>query len=74
MYDISLPLIARISFSDIKNLSFSFILSSVRPSKVISPPSYFPGGVSTSLAMDMLEILFPQPDSPTSPSVSPFLT
>ena len=41
------------------------------PSKTISPDTIRPGGSGTSRATDSADTLLPQPDSPTSPRVSP---
>ena len=41
------------------------------PSKRIAPPTMRPGGVGTSRMIDSAVTLLPQPDSPTTPSVSP---
>ena len=48
-------------------------LSSSRlvPSKRIAPPTIRPGGSATRRRMDSAVTLLPQPDSPTTPSVSP---
>ncbi|MPN48097.1 hypothetical protein SDC9_195701 [bioreactor metagenome] len=66
MKDISFPLISLILSSETFNMS--------SPLNNISPPSYFPGGVSTNLTNDIQDMLLPQPDSPTMPKVSPSFT
>ncbi len=61
--EMSLPRIASISLS----------LSSSRfvPSNRMAPPTIRPGGSATRRRMDSAVTLLPQPDSPTTPSVSP---
>src|SRR5437867_4506862 len=39
---------------------------------MIRPPTIRPGGSGTSLIMDSAVIVFPEPLSPTTPSVSPW--
>src|SRR3978361_643410 len=58
-----LPLMARISSSSRPSSSV--------PSSVTEPPTMRPGGVATSRMIDSAVTLLPQPDSPTTPSVSP---
>jgi hypothetical protein len=41
------------------------------PSKRISPPAIRPGGMGMSRMTEAAVTLLPQPDSPTSPRVSP---
>ena len=41
------------------------------PPQRIAPPTISPGGSGTNLIIDRAVILFPQPDSPTIPNVSP---
>src|SRR6516225_5767706 len=38
----------------------------------MAPPRNLPGGLGTSLKIEVAVTLLPQPDSPTSPSVRPF--
>src|SRR5262245_60816362 len=42
-----------------------------RPCQKIWPATMRPGGIGTSLRMDMAVTVLPQPDSPTTPTVSP---
>jgi hypothetical protein len=63
MNPISLPRRWRISSESILRMSI--------PSKTILPLTIRPGGFGTSRAIDSAVTLFPQPDSPTRPSVSP---
>src|SRR5262245_12663768 len=42
-----------------------------RPCQRIWPATMRPGGIGTSLRTDMAVTVLPQPDSPTTPSVSP---
>src|SRR5438093_8265719 len=58
-----LPRSARISFSESDNR--------LRPLKITSPPTMRPGGLGISRMIDRLVTDFPDPDSPTMPSVSP---
>ena len=44
------------------------------PSKRIAPPTIRPGGSATRRSTDSAVTLLPQPDSPTTPSVSPIRT
>ena len=55
-------------------ISSSSILRRSSPSKRISPPTIFPGGLGISRRIESALTLLPQPDSPTSPSVSPSST
>src|SRR5918994_261403 len=59
----SLPLIACIRFSLTSSRSW--------PSKRISPSGYSTGGLGLSCMTESAVTLFPLPDSPTIPSVSP---
>ena len=45
-----------------------------RPSSVMLPPTIRPGGSGTSCMMESAVMLLPQPDSPTTASVSPRLS
>ena len=63
MKPIFLPRSRRISSLD----SFRTLM----PSRMISPATILPGGLGISLVSESAVTLFPQPDSPTSPSVSP---
>ena len=53
--------------------SSSFSASTSRPSKVMLPATILPGS-GTSRRMERAVIDFPDPDSPTMPTVSPRLT
>src|SRR4030043_1976990 len=58
-------------------LPLTFLISDVdsfrmsTPSKRISPPAIRPGGRGTRRMMELAVTVLPQPDSPTSPKVSP---
>ena len=56
-----------------RSLRMSSTLSLRRsiPSNMIEPATILPGGSGTRRAIDRAVTLLPQPDSPTSPSVSP---
>ena len=43
------------------------------PSKIMAPFEIFPGS-SIRFIIALPKVLFPDPDSPTRPSISPFLT
>src|SRR3954447_16066742 len=51
--------------------SLAGIFSRSRPSKRISPPTIRPGGLWISPRIDIAVTLLPDPDSPTTPNVSP---
>ena len=59
------------SFPRMRRISASDSSSKFRPRNRISPPTIFPGGSGTSCITESAVTLFPQPDSPTTPSVSP---
>src|SRR6266700_941247 len=65
MYAISFPLICRIADSLRASRFF--------PSNSTVPPTILPG-CGTILNIDCAVTVFPEPDSPTSPSVSPLST
>ena len=44
------------------------------PLKKISPATILPGGLGIRRMIDSPVMLLPQPDSPTTPSVSPGMT
>jgi hypothetical protein len=64
--EISLPRIVRISASESDRRS--------RSPKRIEPPTMRPGGQAISRRIDIAVTLLPQPDSPTTASVSPAST
>ncbi|MDY7023457.1 MAG: hypothetical protein SWJ54_19235 [Cyanobacteriota bacterium] len=49
-------------------------MSKSSPSNRTFPPVIFPGGEGIKRNIDNTLILFPEPDSPTIPRVSPALT
>ena len=49
----------------------SDIFEDVVPSKRISPLAILPGGIGIRRMIESPVMLLPQPDSPTTPSVSP---
>ena len=63
---ISLPRIDRTSLSDIWRMS--------SPLKMTSPAAILPGGVGIKRMIESPVMLLPEPDSPTTPSVSPGMT
>src|SRR6185503_4180593 len=64
MNPISLPRSLRMPSAD--------SLSRSTPSKITEPETILPGGFGTSRVSESAVTLLPQPDSPTSPSVSPW--
>ncbi len=52
-------------------MSASLMVSSDLPLKSASPPSILPGGIGISRISVIAETDLPEPDSPTTPSVSP---
>jgi hypothetical protein len=60
--DSALPRLSSISRSESATRS--------TPSRTTFPPTIFPGGSGTSRMIDSAVMDFPQPDSPTMPSVS----
>ena len=65
--------IIEISLPRMRSISGSLSSSRSRPSKRIAPPTMRPGGLATRRRIDSAVTLLPQPDSPTTPSVSPRL-
>ena len=53
------------------SISFSLRSRMFSPSRMTSPPTMCPGGDGTSLIIERVVTDFPEPDSPTIPSVSP---
>src|SRR5207237_8859362 len=55
-------------------LSRREILNTARPTKRISPETFFPGGSRINRIIERFATDFPDPDSPTMPRVSPRLS
>ena len=51
--------------------SSSSILITSSPSKMISPDTIFPGGLGIKRKIERALTVFPQPLSPTNPTISP---
>ena len=62
------------SLPRMRRISFSSSFSRSCPWNMISPETILPGGEGMRRRMESAETLLPQPDSPTSPSVSPSST
>jgi hypothetical protein len=63
--------IIEISLPRIRRISRSLFLTRSWPSKSICPPAMRPGGVAIRRITERLVTDLPEPDSPTTPSVSP---
>ena len=62
------------SLPRMRSISVSVSSSKFLPCNRIEPPTMRPGGLATRRKMESAVTLFPHPDSPTTPSVSPLRT
>ena len=63
--------IMEISLPRTSSISVSVASSRFRPSSRMAPPTMRPGGLATRRRIESAVTLLPQPDSPTTPRVSP---